>query len=76
MLQTLSILREWSEPSLHQLVTSRDEVNIRDELCNELGALEDMKISMRNNSVNRDIAAFVSQQLRDNRKLRKMERPS
>jgi ankyrin repeat domain-containing protein 50 len=71
VLQGLVDLRAWSEPGLHLLVTSRDEPDIRDMLCNELGASIDEAVSMKNESVDRDIAAFVSQHLKDNRKLRK-----
>jgi hypothetical protein len=71
MLQTLVDIREWSEPGLHLLVTSREEPDIRDILCNELNTSDDEMLSMKNESVDRDITAFVSQHLRDNRKLRK-----
>jgi len=71
VLQALVDLRSWSAPGLHLLVTSRDEIDIRDVLCNELGALNSEMLSMKNEYVDRDIAAFVSQQLRDNRKFQK-----
>jgi hypothetical protein len=71
LLRTLVDLRAWSESGLHLLVTSRDEPDIRDMLRNELGASDSEILSMKNESVDRDIAAFVSQHLRDNRKLRK-----
>jgi len=71
VLQTLVDLRHWSEPGLHLLFTSRDEPDIRHVLCNEFGALDDQILSMKNESVNCDIAAFVSQHLRHNRKLHK-----
>ncbi|RYP57562.1 hypothetical protein DL770_010640 [Monosporascus sp. CRB-9-2] len=69
MLQVLDDLRTWSEPGLHLLVTSRDEVDIREELH----ALPEEIISMRNDAIDRDIASFISQHLRDNRRLRKWE---
>jgi hypothetical protein len=71
MLDTLVDLRDWSEHGLHLLVTSRNEPDIRDVLCDELRALDKEVLSMRNDSVDRDIAAFVAQHLRENRKLRK-----
>jgi ankyrin repeat domain-containing protein 50 len=71
VLQTLADLRAWSESGLHLLVTSRNETDIRDVLCMELGASLDEIISMKNESVDRDIAAFTSQHLRGNRRLRK-----
>ena len=71
VLQALADLRVWSEPGLHLLVTSRNETDIRDVLCDELGASGDEIILMKNESIDRDIAAFTSQYLRDNRRLRK-----
>jgi len=71
VLQALVDLRGWSEAGLHLLVTSRNETDIRDVLRDELNASDDETLSMNNESVDRDIAAFVSQHLRDNRKLRK-----
>ena len=62
-------LRAWSEPGLHLLVTSRDEPDIRDEL----GASQDETISMKNDSVDVDIRDFISNHLRNNRRLRRWE---
>ncbi|KAH7117475.1 hypothetical protein EDB81DRAFT_767262 [Dactylonectria macrodidyma] len=69
MLQCLAELRAWSEPGLHLIVSSRDEVDIREEL----GALPEETIKMKNDSVDRDIASFISEHLRNNRRLRKWE---
>jgi len=69
MLQALSEIRAWSEPGLHLLVTSREEVDIRDELC----PAGNESISMKNDSVDRDIAAFISSHLTNNRRLRKWQ---
>ncbi|KAH6884132.1 hypothetical protein B0T10DRAFT_518181, partial [Thelonectria olida] len=69
MLQYLAELRAWSEPGLHLIVSSRDEVDIRDEL----GALPEETIKMKNDSVDRDIASFISEHLHNNRRLRKWE---
>ena len=69
VLQALVDLRALSEPGLHLLVTSRDEPDIRDEL----DLSEDLTVSMKNTSVDSDIAAFVSGHLRNNRRLRKWE---
>ncbi|KAH8688294.1 ankyrin repeat-containing domain protein, partial [Ilyonectria robusta] len=69
MLQCLAELRAWSEPGLHLIVSSRDEVDIREEL----GALPEETIKMKNDSVNRDIASFISEHLRNNRRLRKWD---
>ncbi|RYP18310.1 hypothetical protein DL765_004030 [Monosporascus sp. GIB2] len=68
-LEILNDMRAWLEPGLHLLVTSRDEPDIREEL----GELSEEIIAMRNDAVDRDIASFVSQRLRDDRRLRKWE---
>jgi hypothetical protein len=67
VLQALADLREWSEPGLHLLVTSRDEPDIREDL----DASPAETLPMKNASVDGDIAAFVSGHLRKNRRLRK-----
>ncbi|KAH6889957.1 hypothetical protein B0T10DRAFT_43770 [Thelonectria olida] len=69
MLQYLAELRAWSEPGLHLIVSSRNEVDIREEL----GALPEETIKMKNDSVDRDIASFISEHLHNNRRLRKWE---
>lgn len=65
VLQALADLRGWSEPGLHLIVTSRDEVDIRDEL--QPTHAED--ISLRNEDVGRDISTFISDHLRNTRRL-------
>ena len=65
MLQTVTDLRKWSEPSLH-LATSREDVNIRDALWNEFGALDGKMLSMSHISAGYNIAAFITLQLRGN----------
>ena len=74
VLEALTIIREWSEPGLHLLVTSRDETDIRDTLREELYASPDEIVSMKNDSVDCDIASFVSSYLKDSRRLRKWEK--
>ncbi|GAP83716.1 putative ankyrin repeat protein [Rosellinia necatrix] len=69
-LQTLTDMRSWGELRMHLLVTSRDEVDIRDELQ----AMAAEVIEMGNDAVDRDIASFVSQNLRENKQLRKWEK--
>jgi hypothetical protein len=69
MLECLAELRAWSEPGLHLIVSSRDEVDIHEEL----GALSQETIKMKNDSIDRDIASFISEHLRNNRRLRKWE---
>ncbi|KAK7937486.1 uncharacterized protein PG986_014354 [Apiospora aurea] len=70
MLQVIRDIRAWKEPGLHFLVTSRDEFDIQDGL----GAKLEETIEMKNAEVDQDIAAFVAQHLRENRRLRKWQR--
>ncbi len=74
LLQALVDLRTWSKPGLHLLVTSRDEPDIRDVLVDELGALQDEVISLKNDSVDSDIVSFISGSLKNDRRLRKWEK--
>ncbi|KAK1982555.1 hypothetical protein LZ30DRAFT_717128 [Colletotrichum cereale] len=69
LLQALNDIRDWSEPGLHLLVTSRDEVDIRDAL----EALPEETVIMKNDGIDKDIASFVSQHLQDSRRLRKWQ---
>ncbi|KAH6855577.1 hypothetical protein B0I37DRAFT_282095, partial [Chaetomium sp. MPI-CAGE-AT-0009] len=69
-LQALNDMRAWSDPRLHLLVTSRDEVDIREEMQ----ANQEEVMVMKNDFIDRDIALFISQHLRQNRRLRKWER--
>lgn len=70
MLQGLTEMRAWAEPGLHILVTSREEVDIRDEL----DAAEDEIVELKIKVIDRDIAAFTSKHLRQNRRLRRWEK--
>lgn len=74
MLQTLADLRAKSTPGLHILATSRDEPDIRDALIHDVGVLPDEIVSLKNNLIDSDIAAFVSGSLKSNRQLRKWEK--
>lgn len=69
VLQTVRDIQAWSEPGVHLLVTSRDEVDIQDEL----DASIEERIPMNNESIDRDIRVYVSEHLRRNRRLRKWE---
>ena len=55
VLETLADFRNWSCPGLHILVTSRDEVDIREHLAPS--SAED--IAMKNSGVNQDIEDFI-----------------
>jgi ankyrin repeat domain-containing protein 50 len=67
VLDTLRDLRGWSVPGLHILVTSRDELDIRERLDTS----NDEEIPMQNAEVDKDIADFVSQHLRQDWKMQK-----
>ncbi|KAH7150171.1 ankyrin repeat-containing domain protein [Dactylonectria estremocensis] len=67
MLVAISVLHSWQMPGLHLLVSSRDKIDIREEL----GATEDQIVEMRNELVDQDIARFVAQHLQDSRHLRR-----
>ncbi|KFZ15421.1 hypothetical protein V502_05625 [Pseudogymnoascus sp. VKM F-4520 (FW-2644)] len=74
VLEALVIIQKWSEPGLNLLVTSRDETDIRDVLCDDLQTPPDEIVSMKNASVDSDIASFISGYLKDSRELRKWEK--
>lgn len=67
MLDTLETIRNWLLPGLHLLVTSRNEIDIRD--C--LSPSPNQEVEMENAGINKDIADFVSDRLRYDRTLRK-----
>jgi uncharacterized protein YukE len=71
VLEALATIRKWSEPGLHLLVTSREETDILDALHDDLYTLPDKIVSMKNVSVDSDIASFISGRLKDSRELRK-----
>ncbi len=71
LLQVLANLRAWSETGLHLLVTSREEPDIRDMMYEDLCALPDEMIFLKNSSVDKDIASFISGSLKSDRRLRK-----
>ncbi|KAI3543629.1 vegetative incompatibility protein HET-E-1 [Colletotrichum abscissum] len=65
LLETLKEIRTWSELGLHLLITSRDEVDIREGLEVEKQAT----ILMKHEGIDDDIASFVSQYLQRRLKL-------
>jgi hypothetical protein len=71
VLEALATIRQWLEPGLHLLVTSREETDIRDALHDDLYTSPDEIISMKNASVDSDIASFISGRLKNSRELRK-----
>jgi hypothetical protein len=60
-------MQQWGLPGLHLLVTSRDEVDIRQSLA----ISDDQDISMKNVEIDKDIVNFVSYQLKNDPKLQK-----
>ncbi|KAK2731698.1 ankyrin repeat protein [Colletotrichum kahawae] len=67
VLDALTTIRGWVEPTIHLLVTSRDEVDIRDTL----DPSTDESVAVRNKASNEDIALYVKQSLRNKPQLRK-----
>lgn len=67
VLETLEAMKEWSFRGLHLLVTSRDELDIRDSLNPSL----DQQVKMDHAGIDKDIADFILGRLHDDRKLRK-----
>lgn len=67
VLKTIEAIRGWSIPGLHLLLTSRNELDIRESL----DPLSDQNVSLRNSEVDGDIENFVSHQLENDRKLQK-----
>lgn len=67
VLRAIHIIRRWSIPGVHLMVTSRNEIDIRQSLKPSL----DQDISLRNSEIDRDIANFVFYQLRNDAKLHK-----
>ncbi|KAF3023342.1 hypothetical protein E8E15_007618 [Penicillium rubens] len=66
VLDAVQTIRQWSLPTLHLLVTSRNEMDIR--LTLEPPSSQD--ISMKNSDTDTDIQNFISYQLRNDSKLR------
>jgi hypothetical protein len=67
VLRAIQMIRNWSIPSVHLLVTSRNELDIRESL----GPSHDQDLPLRNSEIDRDIANFISYQLKNDVKLQK-----
>lgn len=67
VLDLIEEIRNWSEPSLHLLVTSRDESDIRISLHLE----NEEMLQMRNESIATDIENYIEDRLRNDRHLAK-----
>ncbi|ERF68902.1 hypothetical protein EPUS_04554 [Endocarpon pusillum Z07020] len=67
VLDTLSQIRGWHLSGLHLFIASRDEPDIRTELNPQI----DEEICLERNEVDQDIADYVRQKLRSDRRLQK-----
>ncbi|KAJ5935909.1 NACHT nucleoside triphosphatase [Penicillium verhagenii] len=67
VLNAIQVIRDWSIPGLHLLVTSRNELDIRESL--NPSCVQD--IPLRNPETDKDIANFVSYQLKNDTKLQR-----
>lgn len=65
VLQALEDVLEWQEPGLHILITSRDEIDIREGL----NIPRSQVLLLKNNSIDSDIASFVSKRLKDSKRI-------
>ncbi|EAU37833.1 conserved hypothetical protein [Aspergillus terreus NIH2624] len=67
VLKAIQVMRHWSIPGLHLLVTSRNIVDIRVSLRPS----SDEDLPLRNSEIDRDISNFVTYQLENDPKLQK-----
>lgn len=67
VLAVIQTMRNWLFPGLHLLVTSRDELDIRESLS----PARNDEIAMKNAEINQDISNFISRQLNTDPKLQK-----
>jgi hypothetical protein len=67
VLEAIKKMRSWSIPGLHLLVTSRNELDIRTSLDPSHG----QGLPLRNSEIDKDIANFVSYELKNDAKLQK-----
>ncbi|KAK2745548.1 hypothetical protein FQN57_003673 [Myotisia sp. PD_48] len=67
VLEIIKIMRNWEFPGLHLLVTSRDEIDIRESLK----PADEEEVSMKNTEIDRDIENFISGRLNTDSTLRK-----
>ncbi|CAG8108568.1 unnamed protein product [Penicillium nalgiovense] len=67
VLKAIKEIRSWLIPGVHLLVTSRSELDIRESL----DPSRDQDLSLRNSETDKDVAKFVSYQLKNDLKLQK-----
>ncbi len=63
--ETLETIRAWKMPLLHLLVTSRDEIDIR----NQIRYSSEQQLSIQNEGVDADIQKYIREHLRSDQKL-------
>lgn len=69
VLRAIQVIRQWYLPSVHLLVTSRDELDIR----RSLDPSRDQDLSIAYSDVDRDIEDFLSHQLKNNSRLQRFK---
>ena len=69
VLRVIQEIRDWRLPTIHLLVTSRDQLDIQ----RSLNPSYDSDLSMKNSGVDRDILDFISYQLEHDNKLQKWQ---
>lgn len=69
VLKTIQVIRNWALPGVHVLVTSRNELDIREAL----GPDDGQDLAMRNSEIDNDIHEFVSCQLSSDPKLQRWQ---
>lgn len=73
LMLTIEELVKWNIPSLHILVTSREEKDIRESLSKFLNYKD--RIRVQSALVEEDIRAYVRSQIRNDHKLKKWQKP-
>lgn len=69
VLRVIQEIRDWRLPTVHLLVTSRDQLDIR----RSLNPSYNSDLSMKNSGVDRDVLDFISYQLEHDNKLQKWQ---
>ena len=68
VLNSIDRIRGWFLPQMHLMVTSRDEIDVRESL----NPTSSGEILLKNSGVDQDIKSFVTKQLNTNRQLVKL----
>ncbi|TPX13590.1 uncharacterized protein E0L32_006061 [Thyridium curvatum] len=73
LLDTLHMAWRRLPPTAHWMVTSRDEIDIREMLTDSFRLASHTIITLRNDSIDVDIQAYIQGYLKNNRGMRKLE---